>query len=287
MGRHRLLVFSVLLCAATALAGCGRVVSSVTSGVADGLAQGILNQDDLQLVADGVPTYLLMLDGLIESNPSNPHTLLAAAKLYGAYGGTFVTDPDRAKRLTAKARDYAARGACISDKSLCELDKIPFAVFEQRLSAAKSGSTAALYTLATAWTGWIQTHSADWNAVADIAKVKALLMAVRERDPAYDNGGVSLYLGALATILPPALGGKPDEGKAFFEQAIADSDGKNLMAKVLYAERYARLVFDRDLHDNLLTDVLAAETKHPGLTLMNTLARQKATDLLASAEDYF
>ncbi len=52
--------------------------------------------------------------------------------------------------------------------------------------------------------------------------------------------------GILATLLPEAMGGKPEQGRADFERVIELSDGRNLMAKVLLADSYARLVFDRD-----------------------------------------
>jgi hypothetical protein len=56
---------------------------------------------------------------------------------------------------------------------------------------------------------------------------------------------------------------------------------------VLYAERYARLVFDRELHDRLLKEVLAADAKVPGYTLSNLIAKEQAQKLLASGKDYF
>jgi len=46
------------------------------------------------------------------------------------------------------------------------------------------------------------------------------------------------------------------------------------MVKVEYARRYARLVFDRPLHDRLLNEVLQAPASEPGLTLNNTLAQR-------------
>ena len=57
------------------------------------------------------------------------------------------------------------------------------------------------------------------------------------------------------------------------------------MAKVEFARRYSRLVFDQPLHDRLLNDVLSADPEEPGLTLSNTLAQQQAKELLA--DDYF
>ena len=96
-----------------------------------------------------------------------------------------------------------------------------------------------------------------------------------------------LYLGVLATVLTPALGGRPDEGKREFEKALALSGGKNLMAKVYYARQYARGVFDRELHDRLLQEVLAADPHAGDFTLSNMLALREAAKLLKSADDYF
>jgi hypothetical protein len=59
------------------------------------------------------------------------------------------------------------------------------------------------------------------------------------------------------------------------------------MTQVLYARHYARLVFDRPLHDSLLREVMDADPQAPGLTLANTLAREQARRLLDDADDYF
>ena len=63
---------------------------------------------------------------------------------------------------------------------------------------------------------------------------------------------------------PASLGGKPEEGKANFEKALALSQGRNQMVRVLYAQFYARLVFDQQLHDKLLNEVLAADPRRAG-----------------------
>jgi hypothetical protein len=106
-------------------------------------------------------------------------------------------------------------------------------------------------------------------------------------NPQYDNGGAYLYLGVINSIRPASLGGKPEEGKANFEKALELSQGKNQMVRVLYAQYYARLVFDQQLHDRLLNEVLAADPVVPKLTLINTLAKIKAKALLESGKDYF
>jgi len=59
------------------------------------------------------------------------------------------------------------------------------------------------------------------------------------------------------------------------------------MTKVLFAKNYARLVFDRDLHDQLLNEVLEADPVATDLTLINSLAKQQAQILLDGSDDYF
>ncbi|MFT5929112.1 MAG: hypothetical protein ACI805_002241, partial [Candidatus Azotimanducaceae bacterium] len=65
------------------------------------------------------------------------------------------------------------------------------------------------------------------------------------------------------------------------------SEGKFLMTKVIYAQNYARLVFDKALHDRLLNEVLAADPIAPDMTLTNMVAREQAKALLADSDDYF
>ena len=110
---------------------------------------------------------------------------------------------------------------------------------------------------------------------------------VAELTPGYEYGGPELYLGVFETLLPPAMGGKPEVGRAHFERAIELSEGKFLPAKVFYAQHYARLVFNRELHDELLNDVMTADAQVDGLTLINLIAKEQASALLESADDYF
>ena len=102
-----------------------------------------------------------------------------------------------------------------------------------------------------------------------------------------DDGTVYTYLGILNTLIPPALGGDPEKGREHFERAIEISGGTDLSAKVEYANGYARLLYERELHDRLLNEVLAADPNVPGATLPNVLAQEQAAELLASADDYF
>ena len=269
------------------LAGCASMVSSATGRLASDLSAAILDQNDPETVEAGAPAYLLLIDGLIRDNPKSEDLLRSGAKLYGAYAGVFVKDTERAGRLTDKARAYAERALCQHRATLCGLDKRSYDDFRIALASVNKDSVPTLFVFASTWAGWIQAHSGDWNAVADLAKVRAAMERVVALDETHERGSAHLYLGVMTTLLPPALGGKPEEGRGHFERAIALSQGNDLMAKVEYARRYARLVFDRPLHDRLLNEVLQAPVSAPGLTLSNTLAQRAARELLKSADSYF
>jgi hypothetical protein len=59
------------------------------------------------------------------------------------------------------------------------------------------------------------------------------------------------------------------------------------MVKVLMAKYYARNVFDQELHDSLLTSVLAETADYQGYVLANSLAKLEADQLLAESADFF
>ena len=269
------------------MGGCATVVSSAVQGVTDDLAGAILNSEDVDLVRDGAPAYLILIDGLVEGSPDDPNLLKQAAQLNSAYASAFVDDQTRAQRMHAKALELSMRSVCLSIKGGCDLDTRPYGEFESWLAERKPSDADALYGLGATWAGWLQVNTSDFNAIAQVARVKSLMQRVRELDEGLDNGGVYLYLGVFETLFPPAMGGKPELGREHFERALALSEGKNLLAAVMFAESYARLVFDRELHDELLTDVVAADAKHPGLTLMNTVAKSRAKELLDSADEFF
>lgn len=276
-----------LACALLALGGCATVVSNASRQFADNLTAGMLDQDDVATARDGIPAWLILTDGLIQGDPQNAGMLVAGARLYGAYAGGFVDDPERATRLSARAFDYARRATCIERPGLCKQLDQPFEGFQAELAKTGRNGVGVLYALASAWAGRIQANSSDWQSIADLPKVQALVERVVALDPGYQQGEPYMILGVLATLRPASLGGKPDEGRALFEKALAMSGGRNQMVRVLYAEHYGRLVFDRELHDRLLDEALAADPHAPGLTLVNVLAQQRAKKLLESGKDYF
>lgn len=254
----------------------------------DNFSRAMMNQSEPAIVEAGAPAYLLMLDALILTYPEDTKLLLAGSRLYGAYAGGFVDDENQAKSMADQALDYARRALCEHKKKSCYMLDGSQAELQYELKHHfDDDDIDVVYSVAIAWLGWIQAHSDDFNAIAQISQVKNSFQWVAEQDATYDNGMAQVYLGALETLLPPALGGKPELGRQHFENAIEFSEGHNLMAYVMFAEKYARLMFEHELHDRLLQKALDANPEHEGLTLINRLAQQQAKVLLAGSTDYF
>jgi hypothetical protein len=277
----------VLLTMMVLSSGCASLVSNATSKFADNLSAAVANQNDPETVRDGAPAYLLLLDSLIEGSPDDPQLLAAAANMYASYGAVFADDPIRAKRLTERARSYGYRAICISYEPTCSWQGISFDDYVATLGGLSQKHADVVYAYGLASLAYIRTHADDFNAIARLPHAEALLTRYLEIGDGNSEASVYVYLGILATIRPPALGGEPEKGRAAFERAIELTDGKDLSAKVEYARGYARLLYERELHDELLNQVLAADPIVNGYTLTNVMAQDDAVDLLASADDYF
>ena len=280
----RILFISLLI----GLFSCAQIVEKPLLSFSDNLAAAVLDQNDPELVREGAPTFLLLMDGLIRQSPDNPGLRSAAAQLYSLYNAAFVDDPERRKKLATSAFNHGSQAYCLSVKiKNCDLNKTNFDDFEKRIAKSKYKDIDALSALSTSWLIWIRSNADDWSAIAQLPKAELALNRIVELDGDYGEGTAKMYLGIVNSLRPPALGGKPELAKQYFEEAIAIRNGKNLAAKVEYASSYARTLYERELHDQLLNEVLLAETDAPGFTMSNTMAKEEAKRLLASAEDYF
>jgi hypothetical protein len=285
--RQTILFWGGILGVALFLNGCGLMMKAATRRMADNLTLAIADNDDPATVAAGAPAYLLMMDALIAGDPKNPDLLGKAAVLYTGYAGAFVEDPHRAKIMTQKAFSYGLEAVCGLHQSACGLKEMPFKAFEAVVQGMEKRDLGEWYSLGTAWAGWLQAHSDEVAALADISKVAAIMERILALDESYEEGGAHMYMGVVDTLLPAAMGGNPEAGRNHFERAMALAGKKNFMIPLLFAERYARLVFDRPLHDQLLEGVLKADPHVPGYTLVNIRAQARAKKLIETADDYF
>ncbi len=272
---------------ASLLSGCAIVVSSAASGFSETITGSVLNQDDPEIAKAALPTFMVMIDGVIQDNPDDPDVLAAGATLYASYGAVFADDEQRASRLTSRALRYAQTAMCESYAPACGWPDANYDEFVATLDGIGPRKADVLYTYGFASLAYLRAHSSDWNSLAELPEVEALFNHYLNISGDEVNGAVYTYMGILLTLRPPALGGEPERAREYFEKAIATTGGRDLAAKVEYARGYAKLLYERELHDRLLNEVMAADPYHDGFTLGNVLAKEEAAVLLAEADDYF
>lgn len=283
---YRQLVKTTLLLIVMGLNGCSYIIGSATEDFTDNLKQTVLNHNDPDTVADALPAYLIMLEASATGDAENESLLFATANMYGAYISLLPDDEIRKQRLSRKSLDFALQGGCLHDQNWCGLQQKSFDDLRSLIAQTDIDDIDSLYSISAAWTAWIQANKSDWNAIAQLAQVKLILQRVLELDETYKQGTAHVYMAVMESLIPETLGGKPELAQQHFQRAL-ELAPDNLMINVLYAKYYARMAFDRDLHDNLLKKVLKANVAAPGLTLINTLAQQQAQQLLDNANDYF
>ena len=277
----------VISAIALSLSGCASLMASAATGLTDNLSAAILNQDDPEIVRMGAPSYLLLLDSFVEGNPDNPGILSATATLYATYGAIFVEDEARAAKLTSRARRYALRAMCESYSPACRWPDATYDEFVATLDGIGARHADVLYTYGFASLAFLRAHSSDWNSLAELPQIEALFNHYLNISGDDVNSGVYTFMGILLTLRPPALGGEPEKAREFFEKAIALTHGNDLSVKVEFARGYAKLLYERELHDQLLNEVTEADPYQDGFILSNVMAQEEAAKLLAEADDYF
>lgn len=256
--------------------------------MAGGLSRALQKQSDLQLVQEGTPAFLLLLDGLVESNPDNDQILLAAAHAQTAYAMAFVDkeEADRARKMYAKAMDYGFR-VLSKNRAFRAAKDAPIEPFERAVETFKKRDVPALYITGAAWAQWIIGNSHSIEAVSQFPRPMAMMKRVLELDPSYQRGGADIFFGIYYAVQPLGAGRDLEKSKAHFELAMELGGPDCLLPHVTFAEFYARYAQDRDLFEKTLNEVLAADPANPDLALMNEVAKKRARALLGMVDDFF
>lgn len=283
----KMVVVVLLAASSQLLVGCAYYASKAASSFGDNLSDAMLNQDDPELVRAGMPSYILLLDSFLQGEEDNPAILGAASAMYASYGAVFAAEPERAKRLTSKGRDYAERAICLTYSAACAWRGMPYDEFIVSLQGMRSDDADVLYDYGFAYLAYIQAHSDDWDALAELPQAEAVMQHYIDISGDATEPSAHNYLGTLMTVRPPALGGKQAQARGEFEKAIALSQGLDLSPRLEMLKGVARMLYDRELNDQLCEDILSASPYADGYTLTNVMAQEEAAVLCAEADDYF
>jgi len=264
----------------------------MTVGSAATLLEDVSNsankQSDLRVVREGMPAYLMLIDGMVEAVPDNARLLITAAQAYASFASAFVEDADTeyARTLYEKAKKYALRA--LQRRGLKNPVSTSFDAFEEAVTRLGMDDVPYMFWAATCWGSWIRLSLGSMAAVAELPRVEALMKRVLALDEEFYFGGPHLFMGIWFASRPKIAGGDLNRAQHHFQKALEFSQGKFLMTQVYYADHYARKTFDRKLFVATLQKVLETPVDTiPQLTLLNTVAHKKAKELIEQVDDYF
>ncbi len=259
-----------------------------TAVMLEDISRACARQSDLRVIREGMPAYLLLMDGMAEAWPENEHVLLAAAQGYASFAAAFVVDDDKdyASMLTARAKQYAFKALKL--RGFKTLDAKSLDEFKTDLARMRKRDMPFLFWSASCWGNWISLNLDSMAALAELPRVEAMMRRCLDLEPGFYYGGPHLFMGIWYASQPKIAGGNLDLARDHFFKAREFGKGHFLMTDVYFAQHVARRAFDQDLFVATLKKVLDTPADiQPELTLLNTIARRRAEKMLARVEDYF
>jgi hypothetical protein len=252
------------------------------------VAKAAYKQSDLTIIREGMPAYLMLMDGMVEAWPDNERLLIAAAQAYSSFASVFAADQDEEylKLIAEKARTYALRA--LAQRGFHDPTQSSFDEFEATVKASNKKDVPYLFWAATCWASWIMMHLDSMEAMAELPRVELMMRRSLELDEGFYYGGPHIFMGIWFASRPAIAGGDLQKAQGHFLRALELGEGKFLMAYVYYADNYARRALDKELFVSTLETVLETPADStPELTLLNTVAQQKAQELLARVNELF
>ncbi len=283
--------FLILLFMSLILLSCfpsKKMAVGTTAQILEAVARSSSKQSDLKTIREGMPAFLMLIDGMIETLPENDQLLITAAQVYSSFVTAFLDEKDigYAKFLLGKAKHYALRSLEI--RGFKNPVERPLDDFQEALKRMGKKEVPYLFWSATCWANWINYHLNSMEALSQLPRVEWMMKRVLELDEGFYYGGPHLFMGIWFASRPKIAGGDLKRSQDHFLRAIELGKGKFLMSYVYYAEYYARMAQDRELFTSNLQKVLSTPPDiAPDLTLLNTVAQKRANELLNRQNEYF
>jgi len=284
----RFMAISLLMYFPLACATSKTMTVAATASLLEDIAKSAYRQSDLRLIREGMPAYLMLIDGMVEAVPDNKRLLINAAQAYASFASAFIQDEDQdyARVLYARAKEYGLRA--LQKIGMLDPDSKPFEAFEADMDRLSKKDVPYIFWAASCWGNWISLSQGSIKALAELPRVEILMKKVLELDEEFYYGGAHIFMGILNGSKPRMAGGNPDLAREHFLKAIELGRGEFLMAYIFYADYYAKKVFDKDIYISSLETALNTPANiNPDLTLINTVAHTKAKLMLGEADDYF
>ncbi len=268
------------------VSGCTSMLRSgikIAHPAIENIEVALFQQKNLDLVKEGLPGQILLLEGMLETSPNDMLLLTMATKAYTGLGMMIEDEnPEQATTLYS-------RGTEVGIRSLKQ-----HRGFRKALEQGKSVGEAAktikskkfipplLWTAACMGAN-VLLNAGDPMIAIDLAPVNSMINHVIEIDGDYFYGFAHMFVGTVNSMLPETFGGDKKKALKAFETIFEKNNGQFLLPKVFYARFY--VTDENDAKATLLSVINAPEGQMPEVELLNQIAKSKAKSLLKQKGD--
>ncbi len=271
----------------------GLSADAVMADYAGDLMSSISKERDPEMVRQGFPTMILLMDAMLEGDGGgDPELLRAAAVSYALYAQVFLVPREECRRaaiLYEKAKECGLR-LLRRHRFYAEAENAPFEEYEKALSKFGKEDVPDIYAAANAWLGSIINQPDSMEALSQIPMAMALMRRSLELDESYAAGGAHLIFGIYYAVQPPGAGRDLDKSRKHFLRAVELAGGNDLLPQVMFAEFYAVPAGDEELFAKTLSEVVERTSKGGGqgpAALSNAIARERALRLIEMKGEMF
>ncbi len=267
----------------------GQITVRASMPMIEGGIVAMNRETDLKLAKAAIPANMGMLEGMLVKDPQNQVLHELAAQGYYGYSYGFVEDQDRKRASKLYYRGFRHGKAALAEYDLNE------AQLEGRLDALQEAvnrldedAVPALFWTASNWAKWIDMNRDSARSLAQMPRAEMLMRRVLELDENYFLSGAHLFFGVYYGSRSPMMGGDFARSEKHFNRARENTGNKVLLADLLQAQYLERQRFDRAAFHQHLQQVLDASADlYPAQAFINTIAKQKARELLKREDEWF
>ncbi|MBQ3921881.1 MAG: hypothetical protein II707_01195 [Spirochaetales bacterium] len=279
---------AIMMCIMLSLTSCSSLMGSLT----DSMTKSLFGQKDIQLLEDGGPAFLLIIEALADRDPKNKDMLITAMQAFSAYSTAFVDDKERSAIFLQKSKNWAF--ACLMNypnfaKYTNSSDKeIKDAALDKFIAGIKKKDVPYVFWSAYSWALWIMANLDSMEAFIDLPVAKRIIERVGEIDGDFYYGAPHLFLGVYFASYPENFGGDMNRAKSEFDYALNLAGDKMLTSKLLYANTYLKTKGEKEEYRKIMEEVIAADIEqYPETRLLNVITQQNAEKMLDKIDETF
>ena len=270
------------------------ILLSFTScnSIFDRFASSLFSQKDIKLVGDGASAYLLLIEGLISTDPKNRTYLQIGIQTFSAYSSAFVNDTSRKKIFTEKCKawgkqilmTYPQFAAFEKAKNMEKKNK----ALNSFLKSINKLDVPYVFWASYSWIMWILDNIDSVEALMDLGIVKQIIDRIYVIDGDFYYSAPHLFYAIFYAAFPKEIGGDIGKAKNEFDYVIEKNGDKLLMAKMSYAVFYLKPQNQKEEFQKVLKEIINYDLDlYPKNRLLNLITQEEANKLLNNIGNLF